>query len=62
MFHSYVNKDTTILRDEFVTYDKTDKDVQSKQGILVYGNSISIPFVPKYLSMHLASRSCFDWR
>lgn len=56
MFHSYVNKTTTILRDESVTFDQEDRDVQSKHGILIYGNNIAIPFVPKYLSIHLETR------
>ncbi|KAK8827733.1 hypothetical protein WA577_007280, partial [Blastocystis sp. JDR] len=59
VFHSYVNKTTTILRDESVTFDQEDRDVQSKHGILIYGNSIVIPFVPKYLSIHLETQNLY---
>lgn len=53
MFHSYVNKTESILHDNSVEIDREDKDVNSKHGVLVYGNDILLPFIPKYLSMCL---------
>lgn len=53
VFHSYVNKTESILHDNSVEIDREDKDVNSKHGVLVYGNDILLPFIPKYLSMCL---------
>ena len=55
VFHSYVSKAVSILRDASVQVDHDDPDVKSYHGVLIYGNNITAPFVPKYLSMCLES-------
>ena len=56
VFHSYINKEVSILRDDSVVIDHDDEEVNSKHGVLLYGNDIMMPFVPKYLSMCLDNR------
>ena len=51
VFHSYVSKSVSILRDDSVQVDRSDPDVKSQHGVLIYGNSVTAPFIPKYLSI-----------
>ena len=53
VFHSYINKNVSILRDESVIIDDDVPDAKTKHGVLVYGSNITIPFQPKYLSMNV---------
>lgn len=53
MFHSYVSKSVSILRDDSVQVDRSDPDVKSYHGVLIYGNNVTAPFIPKYLSICL---------
>lgn len=53
MFHSYISKNVSILRDESVCVDDDVPDAKTKHGVLIYGSNIAIPFQPKYLSMNV---------
>ena len=53
MFHSYINRDVSIVKDDSVQVDRDDETVNSRHGVLVFGNNVLAPFIPKYLSICL---------
>ena len=53
MFHSYINKEVSIVKDDSVQVDREDDIVNSRHGVLVFGNNVIAPFIPKYLSICL---------
>ena len=55
VFHSYISRNVSILRDEHVIVDEDVKDAKTKHGVLIYGCNLAIPFIPKYLSINVDS-------
>lgn len=55
VFHSYINRSISILKDDHVVVDEDVKDAKTKHGVLIYGCNIAIPFIPKYLSVNVNS-------